>query len=53
VICKADKELMDIDSHIVGDVDVRRTPTQLPGVDGKHEYVKTSLPCSLEEADSL
>lgn len=38
---------------IVRDVDVRRTPAQLPRIGGKHEDVEPGLPCSIQERKRL
>ena len=38
---------------IVGDVDIGRTPAQLPGIGGQHKDVKSGLPGAIEEGQSL
>lgn len=39
--------------HVVGDVDIRRTPAELPGVGSEHEDVEAGLPGPVQQRQSL
>lgn len=38
---------------VIRNIDVRRTPSELPGVSGQHEDVKPRIPGALKQRDRL
>lgn len=43
----------DASVHVVGDVDIRGAPAELPGVGGEHADVEAAVPCALKETEGL
>lgn len=48
-----DTDGIGIVEHVVCDVDIRRSPSKLPSISGKHQDVKTGLPGSVQKRQSL